>query len=153
MTANPTALVDVSEWAAACRGRTGDVLAGLGHAPDLLRTDPGTAAHVLDARLAREIPALLDRDEWVELHTLLVACLAEFLIGVHGARWAWCEDSASPVGGRWVVTGFTHPLGGRTSPVDVGALAGDALTSGPAVSLTALIDRAELASGLRAVRA
>ncbi|MFD8077873.1 hypothetical protein ACFV3E_35070 [Streptomyces sp. NPDC059718] len=152
MNADAVALVDVYEWAAACRGRTGDLLAGLGHAPDLLRTDPGTAVRVLDARLAREIPALLDREEWVELHMLLVACLAEFLISVHGARWAWCEDSASPVGGRWVFTGFTHPLGGRTPAVDVGALAGDALASAPAVSLTALIDRAVATAGIRVVR-
>ncbi|MFG2303599.1 hypothetical protein [Actinacidiphila glaucinigra] len=147
-----TAALDVAEWGAACRGRARDLLSGLGHAPGLLRTDPGAAVRVLDDRLAREIPALLDGEEWTRLHTLLTACLGEFLISVHGARWAWLDDSASPVGGRWVVTGFTRPPARRTAAVDVGALVGDALATEPSVGLTALADRAERAAGVGVVR-
>ncbi|MFB7288548.1 hypothetical protein [Actinacidiphila glaucinigra] len=146
-----TAALDVTEWAAACRGRAGDLLAGLGHAPGLLRTDPRAAVRVLDENLAHEIPALLDGEEWTRLHTLLTACLGEYLISVHGAHWAWLEDSASPVGGRWVVTGFTRPTARRTAAVDVGALVGEALASEPSVGLTALADRAERAAGVHVV--
>lgn len=151
MSADTAPVLDVTEWAAACRGRTGDLLAGLGHAPGLLRTDPGAAARVLGESLGREIPALLDGEEWPRLHTLLTACVGEYLISVHGARWAWLEDSSSPAGGRWVVTGFPRPAAPGTAAVDVGTLAGDALASGPSVGLTALIDRAERAAGVRAV--
>ncbi|MET9875754.1 hypothetical protein ABZZ36_14175 [Actinacidiphila glaucinigra] len=146
-----TAALDVTEWAAECRGRAGDLLTGLGHAPGLLRTDPCAAVRVLDENLAHEIPALLDGEEWTRLHTLLTACLGEYLISVHGARWAWLEDSASPAGGRWVVTGFTRPSARRPAVVDVGALVGEALASEPSVGLTALADRAERTAGVRVV--
>lgn len=154
MTSDSSAPVGVSEWASGCRTRTGYALAETGHAADLMRTDPGAAARTVDGLLARQIPALLDRDEWIRLHSLVTAFLGEFLISVHGARWAWLDDSASPVGGRWVVTGFRHPPGRRTAPVDVGTLVSDALAAAAdvaaAVGFVALVDRAERAAGLRA---
>ncbi|MDX3095582.1 hypothetical protein PV703_04440 [Streptomyces sp. ME01-24h] len=147
MSADTTAL-DVAEWAAACHGRVRDLLSGHGHAPGLLRRDPVVAARVLAESLAREIPALLDGEEWTRLHGLLAACLGELLIGLHGARWAWLDDSASPTGGRWVVTGFAPR---PAAAVDVASLADDALASQPAVGLLVLIDRAERSAGVRAV--
>lgn len=147
-----TAALDVAEWAAACHGRVRDLLAGHGHAPGMLRTDPVAAVRVLDDSLAREIPALLDGEDWTRLHGLLTACVGEFLINAHGARWAWREDSASPAGGRWVVTGFARSADRPAAAVDAGALAADALASEPAVGLLALTERAERAAGVPAVR-
>jgi hypothetical protein len=74
-----------------------------------------------------------------------LAFAVEFLISVHGARWDWLVDASSPLGGRWVVTGFTHPLGQETAPVDVPGLAHEAVAGGN-LNLMDVINRAERVS-------
>jgi len=136
-----------SKWAAECRDYTTSVLEQLGQPADLMQADPGTVARILDESLVQENPALLTQEQRVRLHTLLMAFLAEFLISTHGAHWTW-----NSVGSRWVVSGFTHPLGQLVMPVDVAGLVGSALATGSTISLTALINEAERAAGIRIIR-
>ena len=136
-----------SKWAAECRDYTTSVLEQLGQPADLMQADPGTVARILDESLVQENPALLTQEQRVRLHTLLMAFLAEFLISTHGAHWTWHS-----AGSRWVVSGFTHPLGQLVMPVDVAGLVGSALATGSTISLTALINEAERAAGIRIIR-
>ncbi len=142
----------VSKWAAECRDYTRDVLEQLGQPADLMQTDPGAAACLLDEGLAQESPALLTKEELVRLQTLLMAFLAEFLISVHGAHWTRIGDTASPGGGHWAISGLTHPLGQQAAPVDVAGLVGSVLATASTISLTALINQAEHAAGIRIIR-
>lgn len=60
-------------------------------------------------------------------------------------------DASSPLGGRWVVTGFAHPLNQETAPADVPGLAHEAVAGG-VPSLVDVINRAERMSMVRVFR-
>jgi hypothetical protein len=143
----------VAEWAADCREYTRGVLAALGLPPDLMQTDPGTTIRLMEQLLTQRAAdtGLQTDEERVINRRLVMAFAAEFLIGRHGARWDWLLDAASPLGGRWVVAGFTHPLGQETAAVDVPGLAHEAM-AGADPSLVDVINRAERLSRVRDFR-
>ncbi|MFJ5119592.1 hypothetical protein [Kitasatospora sp. NPDC088548] len=143
---------DVAGWAVECREYTRGALTTIGEREDLMQTDPGTASRIVGDQLAEwaTYPELSE-DEWARAHSLLMLFAAEFLISAYGARWDWLVDASSPLGGRWVVTGFTHPLGQETAPVDVGWLAHEARINGT-FSLSHVINRAVDLSMIRVFR-
>ena len=143
---------EVADWAAEGRRYVRGVLAEFGQDPDLMQQNPGAVLHLMNEALSEEIPADLSQDDRDSMLTLLMAFLAEFLIVAHGAHWAWLDEPASAGGGRWVVTGIPHPLGQDTEPVDVGGIADAALSGTEPVSFTALVNEAELRSGMRVIK-
>ncbi|MFJ6623203.1 hypothetical protein ACIQOW_37255 [Kitasatospora sp. NPDC091335] len=141
---------DVDEWAAELRDFAERIVVSLGGDPQWLSTNPDWAVGLVDRGIAEDWdPTAMDEGDRHRFRSLLMAVTGEFLINTHGARWAWLLDDTSPLGGRWVVTGFTHPLGQRTRPVDVGRIADDALAL-HRVQVIDLVDTAERESGMRA---
>ncbi|MFF3001355.1 hypothetical protein ACFVTF_00885 [Kitasatospora sp. NPDC057940] len=143
---------DVAGWAEESREFTREMLAVIGEREDLMQTNPGRAVRIVGEELAEwaTYPELSE-DEWARAHMLLMLFAGEFLISAYEARWDWLVDASSPLGGRWVVTGFTHPLGQETAPVDVGWLAHEARVDGT-FSLAQVINRALALSMIRVFR-
>ncbi|MFE0464075.1 hypothetical protein ACFW1A_32955 [Kitasatospora sp. NPDC058965] len=153
MTQQNQAAPDVAGWATTCRAITSDVLAALGLPQDLVQTDPGRAMRLIEEQLAERAadPHLQTEQDRIFNSQVIMGFTAEFLISVHGARWDWMIDASSPLGGRWVITSFAHPLGQETVPVDVPGLAYEAATSGDP-SLVDVINQAERLSMIRVLR-
>ncbi|WAL72981.1 hypothetical protein OU787_16595 [Kitasatospora sp. YST-16] len=118
-----------------------------------MQTDPGRAVRLVGEQLDERAadPALRTEQDRMSDSQVIMGFTAEFLISVHGARWDWTVDASSPLGGRWVVTDFVHPMGRQTAPVDVPGLAHEAAAGGDP-SLADVIDRAERLSMIRVFR-
>ncbi|WAL72980.1 hypothetical protein OU787_16585 [Kitasatospora sp. YST-16] len=153
MTQQNQAAPDVAGWATTSRTITHDVLAALGLPQDLVQTEPGRAVRLVGEQLAERAadPQLQTEQDRIFNSQVIMGFTAEFLISVHGARWDWMIDASSPLGGRWVVTDFVHPMGQETAPVDVPGLAHEAAASGDP-SLVDVINRAERLSMIRVFR-
>ncbi|MFE7531686.1 hypothetical protein ACFU7Y_39185 [Kitasatospora sp. NPDC057542] len=142
---------NVDEWAAELRGFAERIVSSLGGDPQWLRTNPDWAIALVDRGIAEDFdPTVMDEDDRHRFRGMLMAVTGEFLLNAHGAHWAWLLDDTSPLGGRWVVTGFTHPLGQKTHPVDIGRISDDALSLRQ-VQVIDLINTAERESGLRVI--
>ncbi|MFB7946709.1 hypothetical protein ACFC6L_17555 [Kitasatospora phosalacinea] len=142
---------DVVAWAADNSENCRSIFTELGERPDLMRADPISALRRIESELgAGWQPNAMPDEEWVQFRTFLMVVLAEFLISYHGARWEWAVDPSSPLGGRWTVAGFPHPLGQETRPVDVGGIVNDTRSMDD-VSFVSLVNRAEAESGMREI--
>ncbi|MFF2951222.1 hypothetical protein ACFVVU_07720 [Kitasatospora sp. NPDC057965] len=141
---------DTDAWAADLRDFAERIVSSLGGDPQWLRSNPDWAIGLLDREIVEGFdPTAMDEDERHRFRAMLMAVTGEFLIHTHGAHWAWLPDDTSPLGGRWVVTGFAHPLGHATRPVDIGRIANDALSLHQ-VQVIDLISTAEHEAGLPA---
>ncbi|MFF7591906.1 hypothetical protein ACFZCK_30940 [Kitasatospora purpeofusca] len=140
---------DPVEWTEDGREYTEHILGSIGASTDLMRTSPALAVRLIDEQLAAEgLDTPGDEDAGHRLRALLMCVAGEFLINAYEGHWAWSVDPASPLGGRWVVTGFPHPLGQRTHAVDVPGLADEAVNTPPA-RIVDIVDRAVQLSGIR----
>ncbi|MFB7674159.1 hypothetical protein ACFC26_22375 [Kitasatospora purpeofusca] len=114
-----------------------------------MRTDPAPVVRLIDEQLAEEgLDTPADEDAAHRLRALLMCVAGEFMINAYEGHWAWTVDPTSPLGGRWVVTGFPHPLGQRTHAVDVPGLSDEAVNTPPA-RIVDIVNRAVQLSGIR----
>ncbi|MEK2488352.1 hypothetical protein WN990_02195 [Kitasatospora purpeofusca] len=140
---------DPVQWTEDGREYTAHILDTIGASPDLMRTEPALAVRLIDEQLAEEgLDTPADEDAVHRLRALLMCVTGEFMINAHEGHWAWTVDPASPLGGRWVVTGFPHPLGQRAHAVDVPGLCDEAVNAPPA-RIVDIVNHAVQLSGIR----
>ncbi|WP_030393589.1 MULTISPECIES: hypothetical protein [Kitasatospora] len=140
---------DPVAWTEDGREYTAHILGTIGASPDLMRTDPALAVRLIDEQLAEEgLDTPADEEAAHRLRALLLCVAGEFMINAFEGHWAWTVDPTSPLGGRWVVTGFPHPLGQRTHAVDVPGLSDEAVNTPPA-RIVHIVNRAVQLSGIR----